>query len=268
MKQKHLIHNTDWDFLVILDACRYDFFNELYPCKKVISSATWTLAWLQSTWPDFYADTTYISGNVYCSAKHKLTKHHRYGGLYMYEGKKHFPRIVDVWDRDWSKEHGTVLPISINRAFHKAYLINPNGRFILHYMQPHRPYVTIGGQKRKRDMTERHKTHISGDINRHKLKGYIPERWKWRLSNFMGKSVPPYAEIYLKEGKEGLKNVYQNEIKNVMKYVEMLTESISGKWVITADHGEWFCHPFMCSHGGAPLKDVTEVPWLEVGGVK
>ena len=264
MKQADLIHNTGWKFLVVLDACTYKPFNKLYPCKKTISPATWTLEWLNKMWPDYYDDIVYISGNIYC-LNQSITKHHRYGGRYSYEGSKHFFKVVEVCNKGWSKKYGTVLPIEINKAFSREYLRNPQKRFILHYMQPHRPYITLDGKEKKKTVTQRMSKHMGGKSGRHRLMGYIPERFKWVIGDAIGKEQPPYAYVWMKEGYPGLRRVYSDEIKNVMDKVAMLTESIDGKWVITADHGERITHPLLDGHGGRRDKDVIEVPWLEVG---
>jgi hypothetical protein len=52
--QADLIHNSEWDILIVLDACRYDKFNEIYKeifgdgglLYKTVTPAPWTLGWL------------------------------------------------------------------------------------------------------------------------------------------------------------------------------------------------------------------------------
>lgn len=54
-KQKNLINERDWDCLVILDACRYDYFEKVYEdylsgdLRKVLSSGSCTEEWLNKT---------------------------------------------------------------------------------------------------------------------------------------------------------------------------------------------------------------------------
>lgn len=54
------IHEEDWDYLIVLDACRYDKFKESYPdyldgeLRKVWSRASSTQPWLGKTFPDEY----------------------------------------------------------------------------------------------------------------------------------------------------------------------------------------------------------------------
>ncbi|KXA93239.1 hypothetical protein AKJ64_01105 [candidate division MSBL1 archaeon SCGC-AAA259E17] len=54
-RQKYLIEKKDWNCLIILDACRYDFFESNYDeylngkLRKVISEGTNTSQWLKRT---------------------------------------------------------------------------------------------------------------------------------------------------------------------------------------------------------------------------
>ncbi len=63
------IVKESWDFLVILDACRYDYFEWLYAdyiqgdLSKRISAGTSTGQWRDSNFPDYYDDIVYITAN-------------------------------------------------------------------------------------------------------------------------------------------------------------------------------------------------------------
>ena len=54
MNQVDLIHNTNWDLLIVLDALRYNDFKDIYPSilgnggtlKKAITPTTFTVGWL------------------------------------------------------------------------------------------------------------------------------------------------------------------------------------------------------------------------------
>ena len=116
--------NEDWQFLVVLDACRYDYFKEVYKdvlgdvgkLEKAISPASWTMEWLNKQFPEYYEDIIYVSSNPYINSGKEITIH----GL-SYNGKKHFHKVVDVWKK-WDEKTGTVLPIEINKAFHRTYM--------------------------------------------------------------------------------------------------------------------------------------------------
>ena len=65
------ILDEDWDNLIILDACRYDFFKEEIEkrqidgyLKKVISRGSHTLNFLKENFTeDYYNDIVYITAN-------------------------------------------------------------------------------------------------------------------------------------------------------------------------------------------------------------
>ena len=59
-----------------------------------------------------------------------------------FSAKKHFYMVVNVWDFGWDERIGTVPPGEINRAVLRFYLKYPRKRFIIHYMQPHAPYLS------------------------------------------------------------------------------------------------------------------------------
>jgi hypothetical protein len=108
----------NWDYLIILDAGRFDFFNDLYRnhlngnLKKAISPATTTMMWLNKVFTDFYEDIVYVSANPYINSRIAVTDQY---GL-KFEGKKHFFKVVDVWKFGWDERLGTVHPNSVNDA--------------------------------------------------------------------------------------------------------------------------------------------------------
>ena len=75
----------------------------------------------------------YISGNPYINSKVETAG---------FDAKKHFYKVIDVWDFGWDWRIGTVPPREINRAALRCYLKYPGKRFIIHYMQPHAPYLS------------------------------------------------------------------------------------------------------------------------------
>ena len=137
-------------------------------------------------------------------------------------------------------------------------------------MQPHQPYITIGGGNYgipiiKRD--DQNKT-ITNSI-RIKIKKILQKNLSqleiWQLKKLFGMpATSNIEEIYRRYGKMGLIKVYKKEIKLVLKYVKMLTDSISINWLITADHGERVANFWKDSHSGRRDKEVIEVPWLEI----
>jgi len=46
-----------------------------------------------------------------------------------------------VWGNEWDEEYKTILPGDIAAAAHDAYETCPNKRLIVHFMQPHVPFI-------------------------------------------------------------------------------------------------------------------------------
>ena len=54
------VMTENWDYLIILDACRYDYFKKYYNkyltggiLEKAISPATWTLEWAEKNFKSY-----------------------------------------------------------------------------------------------------------------------------------------------------------------------------------------------------------------------
>ena len=229
--QLKLIRETDWDVLIILDACRLDYFKAYNPIRgKLIpaySPGSCTIEWLNAVFPGYY-DFTYVSANPFVNSRRPIRE---------YDARKHFKRIVDVWDWGWSEELSTVPPWNVN----KAVLENLDRRMVVHYIQPHGPYI---GEI---------KLTIRG-------RGVAP-----------GDPMPHNDEIIrrVKRGEisvELLSRAYVGNLKLVLKYVEELVGRLPHRRiVITSDHGELlgedgqFLHP--C---GSRNRLLREVPFLIV----
>jgi len=58
-----------------------------------------------------------------------------------WDARKHFYKIIDAWDYGWNSFLGTVPPWILNRIALNAIRRFKNKRFIIHYIQPHAPYL-------------------------------------------------------------------------------------------------------------------------------
>lgn len=126
----------DWDFLLVLDACRYDIFKELNTVdgelEKVNSAATSTPQWLRRNFEGEHENVIYVSGNPYTSSIAQEG---------YFDASEHFFHVEDVWDSGWDEDLRTVPPWSINEALLELKEKHPDKRFIAHYMQPHEPFI-------------------------------------------------------------------------------------------------------------------------------
>lgn len=229
------IWERDWDVLLILDACRvdlmaevldeYEFLPDADELDTMYSVASMSEDWIDRTFaPEYRAEcteTAYISGNPF-------TEKVEFRAM---------PALLDeVWKSDWNEDLKTIeaRPIT-ERAIHAWRTDRPN-RMIVHYMQPHAPFVgrpDLGTFNEPADFGEGF-----ADIWPH-----------------VGESLD-YDEVW---------TAYRDNLRYVLDDVAVLLDNLDAETVaISADHGnaigEWgvYGHP---SYMLVP--SIRYVPWVE-----
>lgn len=225
----------DWDNLIILDACRCDYFEDQHSfdkqAERVVSPGKMSWEFMEETFlEDQFHDTIYITSNPFASGLPEDT-------FFMSK------YLIDEWDN----EIGTIHPEDVVNTALQANEKYPNKRLILHFMQPHRPYLGATAEK----LRER--------VN---LKGYRNE----------GDGLQIWGAA--KEKKvtvEEVRRAYSESLDIVLDVVSDFLNEINGKSVITADHGEMLgerVFPFtsrVWGHSeGFSTPTLREVPWLEI----
>jgi len=230
------IINEDWDTLIILDACRFDVFNDVFSdttgeLKKVESKASATGQFLRANFADRELhDTVYVTANPQLYRVQDGT-----------DGAKpinvQFHDQIEVWKDNWHEEHGTVMPKEVTEAALDAAEKYPHKRHIIHFLQPHAPYVGTTGIEE------------------------LPTEY----TSFWGAFRKGKINVSLETAKEA----YRENVELALPHVSRLLSEIEGKTVVTADHGELlgerdspipirrFGHPAHTSH-----PKLIDVPWL------
>jgi hypothetical protein len=278
--KERFLTDEDWDILIVLDACRYDYFEKVYQkyldgdVKKAVSPATRTMQWLERMFTEKYDDVFYISANPFVNSKKEMERE----GCY-FDAKEHFDVIDDVWVHGWSDELQTVPAEEVNKAFLKK--MWRKKRFILHYIQPHYPYMgkkyrtyIKESYKRSKRLPSADEAKKMGLKKRTKLllakgiKKFLGEPTLWKLRSFLNKdSEPQIALIYSKEGWEGIRKAYTENLELVLESVKEIVEKSEGNILITADHGEFLGEGRKFGHTyDKRKKENTEVPWLMIKG--
>ncbi|RLI77852.1 hypothetical protein DRP04_10770 [Archaeoglobales archaeon] len=219
------------DILIILDACRYDYFvkcnNIEGELKELKLESTSTLDWLWMSWPSKY-EITYVSANPNISSRFEQRG---------YKGGEHFREVIDVWDFGWSDELRTVHPDVVTEVAKERL----EEDLIVHYIQPHAPYI---GEPR---------LNVSG--------------WAELRCGLLGLKPSGREErIYpTEEGIKLLKAAYLGNLKLVLQSVNKLLKHIpKGKKVaITSDHSELLGEKNLIGHGYGLNKQIS-VPYLKV----
>lgn len=236
------IFAKDWDNLVVLDACRYDMFNRICTIDGLLSPVesrgSTTTEWLRAN-----IDGRDLNDTVYVTANPQLERHRDNWDV-------NFQCVVNVWlDDGWDKETGTVLADTMNKAALDTYQNYPNKRLVIHYMQPHYPFVTAD--------TTFDKSHLASI---EEVDDTVEGENVWNQKFFRQIDVSD----------ETLWNLYTGNLEYVLEYVEELLECLSGKTVITSDHGNYVgerAYPIPIREYGHRRglydKPLVLVPWLE-----
>lgn len=129
-------------------------------------------------------------------------------------------------------------PVTTTKKTKRTVEKHPNKRIISHYIPPHPPYT---GPTAQEHFTE----FIDNQYNVHRK---IRER-----------GYPTYI----------IRQAYRENLRQVLPHLEELVETLRGKTVITADHGQMLGErysPFPSRgfghHKGIYVKELVEVPWI------
>lgn len=227
------VMSEDWDTLILLDACRYDMFADVASLdgrlESRISRGSTSEEFLDQNFGNgTYHDTVYVNANGYIPELG-------------FDQDGTFHTVVNVLEQ-WDDDLETVRPEAVASATREAHKDYPNKRIIVHFMQPHIPFITEAG----RAFQER-----------------LGRRSVWSA---------------LRQGRAGVDldqvwELYNDNLHLVLAHVDRLLDEISGKVVISADHGNlvgerqgpiptrrMYGHPW-----GVYAPELVKVPWFVIG---
>jgi hypothetical protein len=242
------VMEADWDNLLVLDACRYDLFEEAVDLdrfdeyRRVQSLGSATPEWTRKNFAGrSFGDTVYVSGNP------QTTKH----------APDSFHELVAVWREAFDEEYRTVMPGDVADGVREASAAFPDKRLIGHFMQPHRPFVG------------------SDDLYFGGM--YDPDSIVDDDSDVIdGRTGPRDPWMALEEGETTLDRLwtaYRENLDLVMEEVWSLVNDLDGRTVITSDHGNLIGErgwPVPLKLYGHPtnvrLDGLVTVPWAVIDG--
>jgi arylsulfatase A-like enzyme len=228
------VFKQDWDNLILLDGCRYDIFAEEVTfdgeLQSLRSAGSTSYEYFLNNYDGrYFPEITYITAN---------THFHRIDAK--------FADIVPAREFLWDEDIWTVPPDELtNYVLDNADRYN-NKRLIVHFMQPHMPFLirTETGFKRH---------SISEGSGVHKV------------SETRNTETRPWWSR-LEDGKidrETTFDAYRNTLRIVLEEIEPLLSKLQGKTVVSADHGNAFGtngiygHPKNSTH-----QTLVKVPWF------
>lgn len=224
------VMDEDWDTLILLDACRLDMFAKRVPfdgdLQSRISLGSTSEEFLRQNFEDGqYHDTVYVTANAYFPKV----------GL---DTNRTFHAVVDLLD-DWDEDLEIVHPETVTEAARKVHDTYPDKRVIVHYMQPHLPFIGERGLEFRERIGQRN--------------AWIPFRNDRR----------PISVEELWEG-------YNENLDVAFKYVSSLLDDIEGKIVLSSDHGNMVgerqgpipTEPMYGHPWGVYAPELVKVPWF------
>lgn len=225
----HILNDSEsWDYLIILDACRYDRFEQIndIPGKlqKIQSKGCVTDIWLRENFnEDNYDDLVYISSTRRISSNNPTFNPVLNGPF----DAARFHEVIEVFEEDEAPEKGDYVKAEeVTREAVKAKNKYPEKKLVIHYFQPHCPYKSI--------------------------------------TEFSGRS----PQEYYNEGysKDEISTAYNKNLKYVLEEVKNnLLPHLDGKIIISSDHGEQLGEKGLWGHYiRIPNEKVIKAPWLEV----
>jgi hypothetical protein len=231
----------DWDTLVILDACRGDLFEEVTSLRRwdeyerVSSGCGATRTWFERKWNGEYGDIVYVSGSPILSRR----------------APGSFHRTVECWQDAIDEELNGPNPEVVTESAIKAHKEFPNKRVVVHYQQPHYPFLQD---------PDLHFTEFAGTN-------------QWDVD-----ADPRAADVWeaLRAGivnKNEVWDGYKRNLEYVIQEVDELLNEIDGKVVISSDHGNLLgemTYPIPFREYGHPQHlaqpALTNVPWAVSDG--
>jgi len=241
----------DWDYLIFLDACRYDIFRQYVnldgELESVISKGSHSREFCKAHFDgQEYFDTVYVTANGY--------------GAQIGESTFHDLIFTDEMDSvpDADVLHSTrsgLAPSTVYNAAVEAYEDYPDKRIIIHFMQPHMPYfgskadalrrrvekegLTIRSRKKEKIDNSQRKENVESGLDGAFRKGYITAK--------------------------ELRKVYIENLQTVIPYIRRLLGELDGKIVVTSDHGEYLGEYGKAGHYEYEYsEELRMVPWLTV----
>lgn len=234
--QLNKLSTTDWDILIVLDACRLDFLESSanWPIESVISPASCTPEWL-----DKVASSRVLSGSRVVSANPQYEK---------VDADLGCEEIEPHWETHWDKTLQTTVPEPVLDRVGEISR-ESSGKVVGHLQQPHWPYIAKLGEEWL--------------LAYNKLD-------PWNNKNKQITSL----QVAMQRGLVDIgiaKKAYESSVNSVWSTLKTYLArwvSNGNTVVVTADHGETFGryrefglyeHPCRCH-----VSPLVKVPWIEI----
>lgn len=239
------ILDLDWDTLVIFDCARYDVFAEEIDLPGSLSKVR-SVASITADFVEHNFDGHRAHDVVYLSANPVVGSREEYLDIH---------KLVGVWHenkrekRGQENRRGLTDPAPVIKKAKELHEEYPNKRHIVHFLPPHVPHIFKDGAE-------------------------LPQGSPYRNYEAVREGAVSEAEM---------REVYAENLRYVLDQSRRLLDSIDGKVVLTADHGEllgegvplWMkllhnrwgnqWHKYEYGHyRNVDVPELVDVPWFEL----
>ena len=219
--------DREWNVLVIVDGCRYDLMRAVAPEFDFLSEpepftsvAGGSLSWMYRTFGTErdLSDLAYVTANPFSSRA---------------LGGAGFAVMDEVWRYSWDHDVGTVRAEDVTDAAVDTLRSADADRAIVHYMQPHHPFVP---------------RPLAAGINRENPTEHETTVWEKLRDGELDRDV--------------VWSAYRANLTYVLESVADLRRNVDGpRMAVTADHGNALGEWGIYGHGDYPLRALRRVPW-------
>jgi hypothetical protein len=224
---RSIFERGEWQNLFILDACRHDLYEEAtgQEVDDRVTLGGHSAEYIEKTFSEGdYSNTVYVTSNPHFSPGNFRDETGR-------EIDEVFHEVFHTYQTDWHDEENTVLPGPLIRDARTARNLFPDKKIIVHFMQPHYPFVGT-------EMT----------------KGGIGEE-NDKLNVWWKTMIGDYSD-------EQTWEAYSDNLEKFLPEIKKAGRELEGKTVITADHANLVGEAGIYGHPkGVKLKELRKVPW-------
>lgn len=231
------IFEEEWDNLIVIDGCRHDLYEEVTSiAKSRISLGSSSNNFVERNFSEGdHSDIVYVTANPHIDPFEENAKNY----FYELTGRKPsetFFEIFYTYLTDWNDDKGTVLADKVVRDAQTAEKLFSDKKKIIHFMQPHHPFVTSDLEARGFDQELNPDKDDNMSIWVKCERGLVSREEAWEA--------------------------YKQNLEYVLDEIDVLTQNLEGKTVITADHGNLVGEGGLYGHpGNKDYLPLRKVPW-------
>lgn len=243
--QLRLLRETDWNALIVLDACRADAYRDLAPAAGLpLGEIVRSPAWCTRVWLPRLAEIVGERELLYVTANPVPNRELERKGQ---TSNFHWVRLwQNCWGRYGPCDMPTVHPDSVADAV--LHYVRDHGQpalMVVHFIQPHMPYIGAHALPYA-DWGHATEAEFEAELRQHKH--------------------PAEAVCDGEATRDDIRAAYMGNLAVALPAVVQLLASLRGTLVVTADHGELLGERGAYGHTAGPGQpELTNVPWVVVG---